>query len=143
MSDYTIGVDIGTTGTKTVLFSTDRGIVATATRETALYSTGPGIAEADTTQWHDNVVESIREVLTVGGVSAASVGAVATSGMVPAVVPVDREGNPLRRAILQNDARAHREVAELGAALSGGRPGHPDRVRTDPAVGGAHHRLAS
>ncbi|MCV7358815.1 FGGY-family carbohydrate kinase [Mycolicibacterium fluoranthenivorans] len=119
MSDYTIGVDIGTTGTKTVLFSTDRGIVATATRETALYSTGPGIAEADTTQWHDNVVESIREVLTVGGVSAASVGAVATSGMVPAVVPVDREGNPLRRAILQNDARAHREVAELGAALSG------------------------
>ncbi|MGJ6125646.1 FGGY-family carbohydrate kinase [Mycolicibacterium sp. Y3] len=119
MSDYTIGVDIGTTGTKTVLFSTDRGIVATATRETALYSTGPGIAEADTTQWHDNVVESIREVLTVSGVSAASIGAVATSGMVPAVIPVDREGNPLRRAILQNDARAHREVAELGAALSG------------------------
>lgn len=119
MSGYTIGVDIGTTGTKTVLLHTDRGIVATATRETALHSTGPGIAEADTAQWHDNVVESIREVLAVSGVSPAAVGAIAASGMVPAVIPVDRAGNPLRRAILQNDARANREVAQLGAALSG------------------------
>ena len=119
MSEYTIGVDIGTTGTKTVLLHADRGIVATATRETVLYSTGPGIAEADTAQWHANVIESIREVLTVGAVPGAHVGALSTSGMVPAVVPVDRNGNPLRRAILQNDARAHREVGELAAALSG------------------------
>lgn len=119
MSGYTIGVDVGTTGTKTVLFSTERGIAATATRETVLHSTGPGIAEADTSQWHNNVIESIREVLTVGDVSADAVGAVATSGMVPAVIPVDLGGNPLRRAILQNDARAHREVGQLAAALSG------------------------
>jgi xylulokinase len=119
MSDYTIGVDIGTTGTKTVLLHTDHGIVATASRETALHSTGPGIAEADTAQWHGNVVESIREVLVSADVPAEAVGAVATSGMVPAVIPVDRDGKPLRRAILQNDARAHREVAELAAALSG------------------------
>lgn len=119
MSDYTIGVDIGTTGTKTVLLHTDHGIVATASRENALHSTGPGIAEADTAQWHGNVVESIREVLVSADVPAEAVGAVATSGMVPAVIPVDRDGKPLRRAILQNDARAHREVAELAAALSG------------------------
>lgn len=119
MSDYTIGVDIGTTGTKTVLLHTEDGIVATAARETALYSTGPGIAEADTAQWHRNVVESIREVLASAEVPADAVGAVATSGMVPAVVPVDRAGKPLRRAILQNDARAHREVTALAAQLSG------------------------
>ncbi len=41
------------------------------------------------------------------------------SGMVPAVVPVDIHGKPLRRAILQNDARAHREVEELGRKLAG------------------------
>ncbi len=119
MSDYTIGVDIGTTGTKTVLLHTGRGIVATASRETALHSTGPGIAEADTAQWQRNVVESIREVLASAEIAADAVGAVATSGMVPAVVPVDRAGKPLRRAILQNDARAHREVAALAAELSG------------------------
>jgi xylulokinase len=117
MSRYTIGIDVGTTGTKTVLFDTERGIVAQASRETTLHSPGPGFAEADTAQWHDNVVDSIREVLSGNDIGGDTVAAVAVSGMVPAVVPLDRTGRPLRRAILQNDARAHREVAELAEAL--------------------------
>ena len=119
MTRYTVGIDIGTTGTKTVLLDTLGGIVTTATRTTSLHSTGPGIAEADTEQWHANAVESVREVLTTSGVPPEQVGALATSGMVPAVVPVDATGKPLRRAILQNDARAHREVADLAADLAG------------------------
>ncbi len=39
--------------------------------------------------------------------------------MVPAVIPVDDTGRPLRRAILQNDARATAEIRELAAALPG------------------------
>jgi xylulokinase len=116
---YTIGIDIGTTGTKTVLLDSETGIVATATRETALHSPSPGFAEADTDQWYRNVIESIREVLTTSGVAPAAVAAVATSGMVPAVIPVDGAGKPLRHAILQNDARAHREVTALGEVLAG------------------------
>lgn len=119
MSRYTVGVDIGTTGTKTVLFDVDCGIVAAASRETALHSTGPGIAEADTGQWHRNVVESIREVVTTGGADAGDIGAIATSGMVPAVVPLDGSGKPLRRGILQNDARAHLEVGRLSESMAG------------------------
>jgi xylulokinase len=119
VSNYTIGIDVGTTGTKTVLFDTSRGIVAQASRETTLHSSGPGLAEADTAQWHDNVVESIREVLSTSGIGGEAVGAVAVSGMVPAVVPLDHRGNPLRRAILQNDARAYREVRELAQRLDG------------------------
>ncbi|TDL05870.1 carbohydrate kinase [Mycolicibacterium obuense] len=118
MTRYTVGIDIGTTGTKTVLLDVERGIVATATRETALHSPAPGYAEADTGQWHSNVVDSIREVLRTADVPAEQVGALATSGMVPAVVPVDESGRPLRRAILQNDARAHREVSDLATALA-------------------------
>jgi xylulokinase len=119
MTTHTIGIDVGTTGTKTVLFDTTSGIVAQASRETALHSPSPGFAEADTDQWYAGVVESIREVLSTSGISPDSVAAVAVSGMVPAVIPVDSAGKPLRRAILQNDARAHREVAELAAELDG------------------------
>jgi xylulokinase len=118
MTVHTIGIDIGTTGTKTVLFNTSDGIVAQASRETTLHSPGPGFAEADTVQWHTNVVESIREVLSHTGTGREDVAAVAVSGMVPAVVPLDERGDPLRRAILQNDARAHREVGELAHALA-------------------------
>ena len=119
MSTNTIGIDIGTTGTKTVLFDTERGIVAQASRETTLHSPGPGFAEADTGQWHQNVIESIREILNSSDIRGEAVTAVAVSGMVPAVVPIDDRGNPLRRAILQNDARAHREVSDLALALDG------------------------
>jgi xylulokinase len=119
VSSHTIGIDVGTTGTKAVLFDTSRGIVAQASRETTLHSPQPGFAEADTGQWYAGVVESIREVLSTSGISGSAVRAVAVSGMVPAVVPLDSARKPLRRAILQNDARAHREVGELAAALDG------------------------
>ncbi|MDT5068733.1 MAG: xylulokinase [Mycobacterium sp.] len=119
MTTHTIGIDVGTTGTKTVLFDTASGIVCQASRETTLYSPSPGFAEADTDQWYAGVVESIRKVLSTSGISGHSVAAVAVSGMVPAVIPVDSAGKPLRRAILQNDARAHREVGELAVALDG------------------------
>ncbi|VEG54433.1 carbohydrate kinase [Mycolicibacterium aurum] len=118
MSRYTVGIDIGTTGTKTVLLDTTGGIVATASRENALHSPAPGFAEADTGQWYDNVIGSIREVLSTTGIAPELVAAIATSGMVPAVIAVDGDGNPLRRAILQNDARAHREVTALAENLS-------------------------
>jgi xylulokinase len=118
VSSYTIGIDIGTTGTKTVLFDTSRGIIGQASRETALHSPRPGFAEADTDQWHRNVVESIREVVAGSDIRADAVQAIAVSGMVPAVVSLDRDGNPLRRAILQNDARASLEIQDLAQALA-------------------------
>jgi xylulokinase len=114
----TIGIDIGTTGTKTVLLDVARGIVAQASRDTTLFSPGPGFAEADTAQWLTNVVDSIREIRSVAGVGPGDVDAIAVSGMVPAVVPVDGGGNALRRAILQNDARAHHEIGQLATALA-------------------------
>jgi xylulokinase len=114
----TIGIDIGTTGTKTVLLDVSRGIVAQASRDTTLYSPGPGFAEADTVQWLTNVIDSIQEIRSVAGIRPGDVNAIAVSGMVPAVVPVDGRGNALRHAILQNDARAHREISQLAAALT-------------------------
>jgi xylulokinase len=114
----TIGIDIGTTGTKTVLLDVSRGIVAQASREMTLFSPAPGFAEADTAQWLSNVVDSIREIRSVADLGPGDVDAIAVSGMVPAVVPVDGHGTALRRAILQNDARAHHEIGQLGTALA-------------------------
>lgn len=118
MSLYTIGIDLGTTGTKTILLDTEVGIVAQASRESTLYSTRPGFAEADPIQWQRNVHESIRQVVAEAGIDPREVVAIAASGMVPAVIPVDGAGQPLRRAILQNDARATDEIRELTELLA-------------------------
>ena len=118
MSRYTIGIDIGTTGTKSVLFDVERGIIAQASRESALHSPHAGWAEADPDQWLTNVVDSLRELVTLSAVPVDEIASISTSGMVPAVLPLDASGHPLRRAILQNDSRASDEIRGLADELA-------------------------
>lgn len=118
-----LGIDLGTTGTKAVLLDSADGLVAEATRPVRLHSDRPGFAEADPAQWWANVCAVIPELLASAGASAGEVAAIAASGMVPAVLALDGAGAPLRRAILQNDARAVEEIEALAAAT-----GHLDVV---------------
>lgn len=118
MSRFTVGIDLGTTGTKAILFSPERGVVAETTRSVDLFSPGPGFAEANPDQWKDNAVDSIRELMATSGVSSSEIMAVSATGMVPAVVLTDENYTPLYRAMLQNDARATQEIGELALELA-------------------------
>jgi len=109
------GLDLGSSGVKGVLVDPSRGIVASAQRAVDLFSDQPGWAEADPEQWWAGVCGVLHELRQL---SPGPIGAIAVSGMVPAVVACDREGRPLRRAMLQNDARATNEIHELRAALA-------------------------
>ena len=115
MRSLTLGIDVGSTSTKVVLADPARGVLAQASAPVELRSAHPGWAEADPGAWWRNVCTLIPAVLA--SVSASDVAAVACTGMVPAVLAVDKNGDPLRPAILQNDARASAEIAELAAAL--------------------------
>lgn len=116
---YTIGVDIGTTGTKVVLLDPDGALLAQEGRDSALFSPHSGFAEADPHQWLTNVTNAIPVLLDAAGVAPTEVAALATTGMVPALVLVDSERRPVRRAILQNDARATAQINELRDAYRG------------------------
>ncbi|SCX03520.1 FGGY-family carbohydrate kinase [Candidatus Aquiluna sp. UB-MaderosW2red] len=117
MTQFTIGIDIGTTGTKSILFEAGKGVVATANADTTLHSPQAGWAEADTAQWLSNVYSSVRELLETTGCDPRQVLGISTTGMVPAVVLIDETGSPLSRAVLQNDARAIVEIAAVAAEL--------------------------
>lgn len=119
MSGYTIGIDIGTTGTKCVLLDPDGGLIAQEGRSATLFSDRPGFAEADPHEWLANVASAIPALLRTAGVAAAHVVALATTGMVPALVAVHADGGPVRRAILQNDARATAQIDALRDAYAG------------------------
>ena len=113
MSQFVIGIDIGTTQTKGVVIDADGGIVKEAAREATLISRRPTWAEEDPRQWWDNTVEIVRELLDDREVRQGRVHAVGVSGMVPAMVLLGPSGEPLRPSIQQNDARSGREVQEL------------------------------
>lgn len=113
-----LGFDIGSSGVKAILLDLERGVVASATEEVALHSPAAGWAEADTAEWWDAVTTLVPQLLDSAGIDAGAIDGVAAAGMVPAVVPLDGDGRPLRRAILQNDARATAEVGRLRAELA-------------------------
>ncbi|HUC13772.1 MAG TPA: FGGY family carbohydrate kinase [Acidimicrobiales bacterium] len=117
MGELFLGIDLGTTATKVTLFDPDRGAVASVSEESSHYSANPAWSEADTSVWWRNVCELVPRALDVAGARASEVRGVAASGMVPAVVLLDGAGKVLRRAILQNDARAVSEIAELAGEL--------------------------
>lgn len=119
MTEYTIGIDIGTTGTKAVLLEVGAGVIASANAETTLHSEQAGFAEADPTEWRANVHNTVRELLSTSGCAPEDIVGISTTGMVPAVVLLDAQGNPLHNALLQNDARAGKEIDEVAAELGG------------------------
>ena len=112
-----LGVDIGSSGVKAILLDPARGIVARRSYGVALYSEHPGWAEADTDEWWLALTSLVPLLLEDAGVTNDDVAALAVTGMVPAVVLLDDQGRVLRRAILQNDARATREIDEIRSTL--------------------------
>jgi xylulokinase len=112
-----LGIDLGSSGVKAVLLDAELGIVAAQSHEVALFSDHQGWAEADHHEWWSAVCALVPRLLEIAGASSADVTAVAVTGMVPAILAVDIDGEPLRRAILQNDARATVEIDEVRTTL--------------------------
>ncbi len=113
-----LGVDIGSSGVKAVLLDPKRGITASARRDVSIFTDHPGWAEADTAEWWAALAALVPELLERAHAASSDIGAVAVSGMLPAVIFVDGDGRALRRAILQSDARATEEIEELARQLA-------------------------
>jgi xylulokinase len=108
-----IGLDIGTTSTIGILIRLPDQVLAIATRPVTLHSEHAGWAEEDPAQWWDNVGAITRELLATSGIAPKAVAAIGTTGMLPAVVLLDRQGQVLRRSIQQSDGRCGAQVAQL------------------------------
>lgn len=114
-----LGIDIGSSAVKGALVDGEHGLLASAQEEVKLFSEHPGWSEADPRQWWSAVCVVIPRLLEQTGREASEIEAVASAGMVPAVLALDGAQRPLRRAILQNDARAGVELEELARSFAG------------------------
>ncbi|MEE3230320.1 MAG: FGGY family carbohydrate kinase, partial [Planctomycetota bacterium] len=98
-----VGLDIGTTGVKAVVFREDGTFVTAPYREYDLESPKHGHLELDPKE----VLDAVREVL---GKAAAEtkddpIRSLATSTLGEAMVPVDEDNKPVGNAIIGFDAR--------------------------------------
>lgn len=114
---YFLGIDVGTTGTKSILFSEKGERIAHAYRSYPLYNPAIGASEQNADDWWRAVCETVRAVVSEGGVCDEVV-AISLSTQGGTVVITDEAGTPLRPAIVWNDSRfeAEREkyLIEIG-----------------------------
>ena len=105
---YLIGLDIGTTGCKTSIFTVEGKLTASAWREYRVEIPFPNWAEQDAELVWKLAQETIREAYSkIEG--RESVVALGLSCQGEAVTPVDRKGNAIRKTILGMDTRTDRE----------------------------------
>jgi xylulokinase len=92
-------------------------VLALASRPVTLSSPRAGWAEEDPAEWWANACAIVPELLRQAGLRAEAIGALGTTGMLPAVVLLDDAGRVLRPSIQQSDGRVGAQVAELAAEL--------------------------
>lgn len=114
---YVIGVDCGTSGTKTVLFDESGNVIASKTIEYPMYQPKNGYAEQDPADWSNAMINTIRAVMTQSGVSKDDVKGVGISGQMHGLVMLDKDGNVLRKSIIWCDQRTANEVEEMNQKL--------------------------
>ncbi|MEZ6056827.1 MAG: xylulokinase [Planctomycetaceae bacterium] len=118
MSVY-LGIDIGTSGTKTLAIREDGTILASATIEYPLYSPKPGWSEQKPEDWWDASVKSVRQVLKAGKISPVDVKGIGLSGQMHGSVFLDKKQQVIRPALLWNDQRTAAECVEIESRAGG------------------------
>src|SRR5512140_2773747 len=112
-SPVILTVDVGTSSTKTSLWTETGQLVAHAASTYDLQRAEPLWAEIAGDTWWRAVCETIRAVLATSGADPASIAGIGVDGVGWTLIPVDREGNPLRPAMIWLDRRAEQETAWL------------------------------
>jgi len=114
---YILGADIGTSGTKTVLFKEDGTVVSSAKYEYPLYTLKNGYAEQDPADWREAVITTIREVVEESGVDSAEIKGIGLSGQMHGLVMLDGHNKVLRKSIIWCDQRTAAEADEITAKV--------------------------
>lgn len=129
---YVIGVDIGSTSTKSVLFSQDGAVIASHNIEYPLYSPTPDTAEHDPEEIFRAVISTVEAVMRTSGAAPDEIICVSFSSAGHSVIAVDQEGKPLTRCMIWADNRSAAWAEKIKKEMNGheiylrtGLPIHP------------------
>ena len=117
--NYLLGIDIGTSGTKTVLFDKNGHTVASYTEEYPMAQPQNGWAEQNPEDWWSATCNGIRAVLKQSHIDAGEICGIGLSGQMHSLVLLDEKGDVLRPAILWCDQRTSVECEEIHERLGG------------------------
>ena len=115
---YVIGIDIGTSGCKTLLIDNQGNVVASALEEYPLSTPRPGWSEQDPEHWWQAVKSTIRRIVKDFD-QLNDIRAIGLSGQMHGLVALDRNAQVLRPSILWNDQRTGKQCQEVYDIVGG------------------------
>ncbi len=114
-----LGIDIGTSGCKTVLIDSSGNVVEKAVESYPLYIERNGWSEQEPEDWWNAVLLSMKKVLGRNNNYAKRVKGIGLTGQMHGLVLLDKNGNILRRSILWNDQRTAEQCEEVYKKVGG------------------------
>ncbi|AWL55516.1 TPA: FGGY-family carbohydrate kinase [Klebsiella quasipneumoniae subsp. quasipneumoniae] len=111
--DFYLGIDIGTSRVKAVLFDQHFTARASAAENTSPRLSANGYAEQDMTQlWH-SVLAILRQIARHPALQAGRLRAIGLAGQGEGVWLSDEQGEPVGPGILWSDTRSHALMSDL------------------------------
>lgn len=118
MGAYILAHDLGTSGNKATLFSTDGKLIGSQVEPyDTRYFNGTWV-EQNADDWWNAVCSSTKELIRGTGISPDEIAAVSFSGQMMGCLCVDRQGRPLRPSIIWADQRAVSQTAQIEEHIS-------------------------
>ena len=118
---YVIGIDIGTSGCKTLVIDKSGKVLASATEEYPLSTPKPGWSEQNPEDWWRATVSTVQRAAAFLK-DKGELAAIGLSGQMHGLVALDKKGEVLRPSILWNDQRTGeqcRKIHDLAGGVEG------------------------
>jgi xylulokinase len=111
-----LGIDLGTSGVKSMLMDENQALVAeSSSRPIGVSRPHRGWSEQHPEQWWEAVCESLDALATSHPKAMGAVKGIGLSGQMYGATALDECDMPIRPAILWNDTRTEKECADLEA----------------------------
>ena len=108
---YLIGIDVGTSGTKCVLFDLEGNALYSCTEEYPMYQPNNGWAEQNPEDWWNAAKTALSKVSE--NAKDGEIAGIGLSGQMHSLVLLDKENNVIRPAILWCDQRTSAECEDI------------------------------
>jgi D-xylulose kinase len=109
MTELVLAIDAGTTGVRSMFFDKSGNVIAKAYSEYESIFPHPSWVEQRSEDWWKKSCETIQQCVRQGNISTEHVVGISVTNQRETVVPIDRDGKPLRNAIVWQDRRTVRQ----------------------------------